>query len=212
MVLVAGRTETPAAARLVGVGCPDENAFAITGCALGAIRRIPAHNTDCEGLGDVLGHRQELRHGIKGPAAEILVKAGYNDPLSLISKALGNLHDSGVKELTFIDADDLCFLCPGEHLRGVLDYCRPEARVTVRNEMRRTEACIDSGLEDGHLLACDFCTSQPADELFGLAAEHAAGDDFDPANPARGVMKGRYGHGASGGSEDRKGVEAGQQW
>ena len=36
-------------------------------------------------------------------------------------------------------------------------------------------------LEDLDLLPGDLRAPQPADQLFALAAEHAAGDDFDPA-------------------------------
>jgi hypothetical protein len=39
------------------------------------------------------------------------------------------------------------------------------------------------GLEDLHLLPGDLRAPQPADQLLALAAEHAAGDDFDPAGP-----------------------------
>src|SRR6266850_5813605 len=35
-------------------------------------------------------------------------------------------------------------------------------------------------LKDLHLLAGDNGAAHPADQLFGLAAEHHAGDDFNP--------------------------------
>ena len=40
---------------------------------------------------------------------------------------------------------------------------------------------VEDRLENLHLLAGDLRAAQPADQLFALAAEHAAGDDFDPA-------------------------------
>ena len=47
---------------------------------------------------------------------------------------------------------------------------------------------IDSGFEHDNGLSSVLCPPKPADELFGLAAEHAACDDFDPADVARGEV------------------------
>ena len=43
------------------------------------------------------------------------------------------------------------------------------------------EALVDGRLEDLHLLPRYLRTAQPPDQLLALAAEHAAGDDLDPA-------------------------------
>jgi hypothetical protein len=51
----------------------------------------------------------------------------------------------------------------------------------VRDDVVAREAVVDQRLEDLHLLARDPCAAQPPDEFFGLAGEHGAGDDFDPA-------------------------------
>jgi hypothetical protein len=40
---------------------------------------------------------------------------------------------------------------------------------------------VDVGLEAGYALAGDAGSLEAADELFGLAGEHWAGDDFDSA-------------------------------
>ena len=42
-------------------------------------------------------------------------------------------------------------------------------------------AVVDRRLEDLDLAPGDLGAAQPADQLLALAAEHAAGDDFDPA-------------------------------
>ena len=44
-------------------------------------------------------------------------------------------------------------------------------------------AVVDVRLEDLDLALGDLRAAQPADQLFALAAEHAAGDHFDPAGP-----------------------------
>ena len=49
------------------------------------------------------------------------------------------------------------------------------------------EPLVERRLEDLHFLAGNLGAAQPADELFALAAEHAAGNDFNPAVGGRTV-------------------------
>ena len=50
----------------------------------------------------------------------------------------------------------------------------------MRHDVVFAEAVVDERLEDLHFLPRDLGAAQPADQLLALAAEHAAGDDFDP--------------------------------
>ncbi len=88
----------------------------------------------------------------------------------------------GVEELPLVDADDLGVVI---HLRdqlvGALHVLGRDAHVAVRHDVIFAEAVVDERLEDLDLLAGDLRAAQAADQLFALAAEHAAGDDFDPA-------------------------------
>src|SRR5207302_1663649 len=45
---------------------------------------------------------------------------------------------------------------------------------------------VDVGLEAGYALAGDAGAFEAADEFFGFAGEHGAGDDFNPAGVGRG--------------------------
>jgi hypothetical protein len=45
---------------------------------------------------------------------------------------------------------------------------------------------VDVGLEAGYALAGDAGALEAADELFGFAGEHGAGDDFHAAGDGRG--------------------------
>jgi hypothetical protein len=47
-------------------------------------------------------------------------------------------------------------------------------------------AKVDVGLEAGYALAGDAGALEAADELFGFAGEHRAGDDFHAAGDGRG--------------------------
>ena len=51
----------------------------------------------------------------------------------------------------------------------------------MRHDVIGRVAGIDGGLEDLHALPRDLRAAQAADQLFALAAEHAADDDFNPA-------------------------------
>ena len=56
-----------------------------------------------------------------------------------------------------------------------------DAQLAVRDDVVVGVARVDRRLEDLHALAGDLRAAQAADELFALAAEHAADDDLDPA-------------------------------
>ena len=87
----------------------------------------------------------------------------------------------GVEELALVDADDFGV---GPHLgqqvgrRGGL-FGR-DAQLAVRDDVVVRVAGVHGGLEDLDALAGDLGAAQPADQLFALAAEHAAHDHFDP--------------------------------
>ena len=56
-----------------------------------------------------------------------------------------------------------------------------DSHLAVRGDVVVAVAVVDLRLEDLDLLPRDLGAPQPADELFALAAEHAAGNDLDPA-------------------------------
>jgi hypothetical protein len=82
----------------------------------------------------------------------------------------------------FVDADHFGI---GVHVveqlarrSGVL---RSDPHLAVRGDVIVAIAVVDLRFEDLHALLGDLGTAQPADELFALPAEHAAGDHFNPA-------------------------------
>ena len=66
----------PGFIRVVGA---DDDAALAGGEALRPVRGRAAHHAHGERLGDVLGHSEELRHRLEGPAEVVLIEARAND-------------------------------------------------------------------------------------------------------------------------------------
>src|SRR6185503_799898 len=98
----------------------------------------------------------------------------------------GHLHahvdNSCVEELHFIDAEHSY---PernlGSQFFGVDDGIRIQPAIVARDDPLHIEAIVDHRLEDLRSLAGDLGAPDAADQLFALAAEHAAGYYFDPS-------------------------------
>ena len=63
---------------------------------------------------------------------------------------------------------------------GAGHVLRRQAQVAVRHDVVVGVPVVELRLEHLHLLPRDLGAAHAPDELFALAAEHAAGDDFDP--------------------------------
>src|SRR5438094_323020 len=139
-------------------------------------------DADGERLGDVFGNREQLRHRLEGTPEIILIEAGDDDPLAAIRERIARPRETRVEELPLVDSDDVGVVVDAaQQLVGVADVLRRDSHVAVRDDLIFAEAVVDERLEDLNLLAGDLRATQPADQLLALAAEHAAGDDFDPA-------------------------------
>src|SRR5690606_31789682 len=68
---------------------------------------------------------------------------------------------------------------------GAGDGDARQALLAVRDHLPGRRAHVDGGLEDDHALGGEQRAMEPPDELFRLPAEHAAGDDLDPAGADR---------------------------
>ena len=115
-------------------------------------------------------------------------------PRWISSTASGN--DGLIEELHLVDADnvdlaerreELCLQVLGGGDRGCLVCLR-----AVRGDCRAVVAEVDVGLEAGHALAGDASALEAADQLFGFAGEHRAGNDFETAGCGRGHSLGAF--------------------
>src|SRR5262249_40558982 len=86
-----------------------------------------------------------------------------------------------VEELAFVDSHYLgVFVDAADELARAPHALRRDAHIAMGDDAVVAVAVVEQRLEDLDLLPGNLRPSQPANELFALAAEHAAGDDFDP--------------------------------
>jgi hypothetical protein len=149
------------------------------------VRRIAADDADGESLGDVLGDGQQLRHRLERPAEVILIETGDDHAFAPVSQRVAGGGQVGVEKLPFVDPHDFGVLTDeADDCIRALHGLRGDPHVAVRHDVVVAEAVVDDRLEDLHPLTRDLRAAQPPDELLALPAEHAAGDDFDPATVA----------------------------
>jgi hypothetical protein len=145
------------------------------------VGRVAADDADREGLRDVFGNGQQLRHRLERAAQIILIQTGHDDALAVVRQGIAGGRQVLVEELPFVDPDDFGV---GGHcvhqLVGRPHRLRWDPHVAVRHDVVFAVAAVDDRLEDLDLLPGDLRAAQPADQFLALAAEHAAGDDFDP--------------------------------
>ena len=193
------RTHPPAqlvaapAASLVQLRSADHHAFPPAFLAVGPIRGIAAHHADRERLRDVLGDREQLRHGLERFTGVVLVEAGDDDALPPSREPLAHLDQVRPEELSLVDADHLCFVRVAEHILRGRDGSRRDSQLAVGDDLIVGVSDVDRRLEDLDLLAGDERSAQAANQLFSLAAVHAPDDDFDPTGA--GKRRGGLSHG-----------------
>ena len=155
---------------------------------------VPADDADGERLGDVLGDRKKLGDRLERFSPVVLVKPRDDHAFSPVSKFLRDIHDPHVEELPLIDPHDLRIAGEPEYVGRILHAHRLEPCFAVRHDVIGAVAVIDPRFEYSNLLAGYLRPAYPANQFFGLAAEHAAGNDLDPAGFLRGVVGGRGCH------------------
>jgi hypothetical protein len=192
-LLSQSRIETSTTPRLVRALRADEHALTARDEPLRVIGGRAADNADGEGLRDVLRDRQELRHRLERLAEIVLVEAGDDHALALIGERRAHRGQLLIEELPLVDPDD--FRLP-PHARQefgrFLQALRRNLHLAVRRDVVVAVAIVDGRLENLHLLPGNLRAAHATDQLLALAAEHAAGDDLDPAGSfARGVLHDR---------------------
>ena len=149
---------------------------------------MAADHADGGELGDFVGEGHEDGDRAEGLVGEGGVEAGEDDALAEVDEFHGEVGDSGVEELDFVEADDVDFVdaAGGEKLGfeafgGGGNYCCVMGLGAVAGDGGAVVTEVDVGFEAGDALAGDAGSFEAADELFGFAGEHGAGDDFDAA-------------------------------
>jgi len=191
-VLVEVGGEVGAAAGFVEAGGADEDELVRLAEALGVDGGLAADHADGGELGDAVGEGHEGGNGAEGLGGEGHVQAGEDDALAEGDELGGEGDDVGGEELDLVDADDFdVFELRVERGAELVDGGDGDGFVGlrgVRGDGGAVVAEVDVGLVAGDALAGDAGTGEAADELFGFAGEHGAGDDFEDAGD--GVLHG----------------------
>jgi hypothetical protein len=178
---------TPTTARLVYLVSADEhNGILVAGWftidqTLGMTGRPPTDHTDGLEFVDALRKRQQRRHRTKGLAAKVHIQAGADHALPLISQGIAGCGDAFIKELHFVDGNDVSirFYQRGE-LFTVSDGDSLGPKTVVGSNRGLTVPSINAVLEDLNLLSGNLGAAKTTEQLLSFAAEHAATDDFNP--------------------------------
>src|SRR5439155_14661973 len=173
--------EAVPAARFVHAARAEQDAVAARHEPLGVIRGVAAHDADRQRFRDVFRDCEELRHRLERTAEVILVEPGHDDPLTAVRQCVAHRRQVQIEELPFVDPHHFGVIVDElQQLLRTPDVARRDAHVAVRDDVGVAVAVVDERLEDLDLLPGDLRAPQPSNQLLALAAEHAAGDDFDP--------------------------------
>jgi len=160
--------------------------------ALGMDGGLAADHADGGELGDLVSQRHQRGNRAKWFVRKGRVEAGHEDALAEGDELEGEGDDGGVKELDLVDANDFYVgelgVEGGAEIFDGGDSGGFMGLRAVRGDGRAMVAEVDVGLEAGDALAGNTCTLEAADEFFGLAREHGAGDDFEDAGDGSGLL------------------------
>ena len=145
-----------------------------------------ADHADGGEFGDLVGEGHEVGDGAEGLVGEGGVEAGEDDALAEVNEFQGEMGEVVVEELDFVEADDVDLVDAvgveelGLKPVGCGGYDGGVVGVgAVAGDGGAVVAEVDVGLEAGYALTGDAGALEAADEFFGFAGEHGAGDDFD---------------------------------
>src|SRR5664279_760035 len=174
------------AARLVRVERADDDRGTVRGCGrtvdepLRHGRRSATAVANGLKLVEDLGPAEQLGHRAERAAAEVLVEAGGNDALAARDEDVDHEHDRGIEELHLVDPNGVVALGEARNLLWPRDGDRSHLCARVTDDVADVVAVVDLRLHDQGALAGDLGATEPANELFALAAEHRAADDLEP--------------------------------
>src|ERR1043165_5728038 len=112
--------------------------------------------TDADGvhLRDVFRHRDQRGHRPEWAPHVVLIESGGDDADAGVRELHADLDDAVVKELHFVDADDLhADLDARKHLRARANRRGFESAIVARDDFIDAEAIVDDRLENMYALA-----------------------------------------------------------
>ncbi len=160
----------------------DQHDLGVSREALREAGRLSAHRADRGKHRDAVGDRQERRSGAgERVPGEGLVQDDEDHASPGLAEPPNETDKLVIEELRFVDPDDLDVVRDElSHLGDRVNRIRHEPAAAVARDSHRIVASgIVGVLEHDQLLLGVLRTTQAPNELFRLAAEHAAGDGVD---------------------------------
>ena len=145
-----------------------------------------ANHADCRKFRHVFGDSEKFRHRAERLAAEIHVQACADHAHAAVRKLLSDFDDRVIEELGFVDSDDASGVFNElQDVASAFDWARENFVGIMALNVIRAVAAVDQRLKNLDLLARNLGALYPAQEFFGLPAEHAAANDFDRSTEMR---------------------------
>src|SRR5262249_36210516 len=150
----------------------------------GVVRKSAATYAYRMHLRNIFGYCEKRGHGTERAPQVILIQTRRNHSQTSVRHLHAHADDSFVEELHFVNAHDL----HSEHemraeFRRIIDDDSIKPPIVARDNSRQIKAIIDRWFENLRALASNFRAPNAANQLFALAAEHSAGDYFNPSAP-----------------------------
>ena len=186
MVLIeVVRVPVKSAAGLIGFFLPNQDLCVSVYEALRAVCGVAANHADGEHFLDVFRTGEKLWHWTEGASQIVKIQACTDDPLAVVREVVHHLDQFVVEKLGLVDPDNHGVFYEGRNLSRSGDLEGPEALAGVRADGVFRVTNVNGRFNDGNRLLGVLGATDAADEFFGLAAEHAADDDFDPSHVLR---------------------------
>ncbi len=138
-----------------------------------AARRLLGH--------DFVGDRAKLRHRIERPPPRVVGDPGDEHGRAAREKLLDDRDQRQLEEVALIERDDIRALRVLQSGIGARHRFRVKTILRVRDEVRRIVPVVDRVLERLDRQTIGPRLAEPGDERFGLAREHRAMYNDEPA-------------------------------
>ena len=120
--------------------------------------------------------------GSNGRPHGIVRDPGHEHGQAAVEQGLHYRNQRQSEEMPLVDRDHVRVSDVLENRVGVAHTDRFKAVTTMRDQVVRGVAAIDSVLEGPHAPATRLLAPQPRDHVFGFAGEHGAVHNFQPAS------------------------------
>ena len=144
------------------------------------VRDVAAADADGMNLRDVFGRGHQGRHRAERLAEVVHVKARNDDAHTALGQLPGHVDDCIVEELRLVDAHHVDAFGALENGPRRIDRLGENRVALVRDDLLLGIAGVNLGLVYLNVEVGEPGPFEAADQLFGLAGEHRAADDFDP--------------------------------